>query len=253
MRPNGEPTATAVPHAISMADFFFPPPAEADENGIVTIGGELSPGRLLAAYSSGIFPWPMFGDGHPIPWCSPDPRAIIEFDRFHVSRRLARTIHSGKFDVTFDRDFAAVIAGCATAPRGGGGTWGHRRDEAGLLPDAPVGPRAQRRGVVCRSLGRRRVRHGHRGTLRRRVHVLPCPRRVKGGARHSRPGTSRAAATACSTSSSSPATPNEWEPPRSPAPNTCGVLSTPSPCPSSLGIDWSRNPKCKRGSIAPPR
>jgi leucyl/phenylalanyl-tRNA--protein transferase len=106
-----------------MPPLFFPPPESADEDGLVEMGGELSPERLLDAYRNGIFPWPAWGPGHDIPWVSPDPRAIIELDELHVSRRLARTIRSGKFQVTCDRDFAAVIAGCALPRRDEGGTW----------------------------------------------------------------------------------------------------------------------------------
>src|SRR6266446_3290433 len=82
------------------------------------MGGDLSPQRLLQAYRRGIFPW--YDDNLPICWWSPDPRAIFELDRFHVSRRLERTCRSGRFQVTTDRDFAGVIAGCATA---GGRRW----------------------------------------------------------------------------------------------------------------------------------
>lgn len=106
-----------------MDDSIFPPPETADADGIVCVGGELIPERLLAAYRTGIFPWPILCDGYAIPWCSPDPRAILELDQIHVSRRLARTIRSGKFAVTCDRDFAAVIAGCAAPRRDGGDTW----------------------------------------------------------------------------------------------------------------------------------
>ncbi len=102
---------------------FFPSPESADDDGIVAMGGELTTERLLAAYRSGIFPWPMMGDGFPIPWCSPDPRAVLDLDRLHISRRLARTIRSGKFRVTCDTDFAGVINGCATVRRNDGGTW----------------------------------------------------------------------------------------------------------------------------------
>ena len=94
----------------------FPDPETADENGIVCLGADLSPETLISAYRQGIFPWPMLGEGFPIPWCSPDPRAVIEFDNLHVSRRLARTIKSGKFRVTSDAAFAEVMRGCA-APR----------------------------------------------------------------------------------------------------------------------------------------
>jgi leucyl/phenylalanyl-tRNA--protein transferase len=87
--------------------------------GLVALGGDLSPGRLLRAYRSGIFPW--FGEEEPICWWSPDPRAIFELDGLHVSRRLARTLRSGKFRVTVNNDFAGVIRGCAVRP--GEGTW----------------------------------------------------------------------------------------------------------------------------------
>jgi len=91
--------------------------------GLIGFGGELSSAWLLDAYRHGIFPWPMSEFDAPIPWWSPDPRAIIELDRFHVPRRLARTCRSGRFEVTRDRDFAGVIRGCATGPSRRGGTW----------------------------------------------------------------------------------------------------------------------------------
>jgi leucyl/phenylalanyl-tRNA--protein transferase len=100
---------------------FFPAAETASRQGLLAIGGRLEPEWLLDAYSHGIFPWP-FSDGE-LAWWSPDPRAVIEFDRFHVSRRLARTCRSGRFTVTCDRDFAGVIAGCATAGRRRGRTW----------------------------------------------------------------------------------------------------------------------------------
>jgi leucyl/phenylalanyl-tRNA--protein transferase len=102
---------------------YFPPAEEADEHGIVLVGGDLRPVVLLDAYQHGIFPWPM-GDGDlPMLWWSPDPRGVIEFDRFHVSRRLARTLRSGKFRVSSDEDFAGVVRGCATARGRRGSTW----------------------------------------------------------------------------------------------------------------------------------
>src|SRR5687768_677931 len=74
---------------------FFPPVERAREDGLLMVGGKLTPQWLLDAYSHGIFPWPVFGQT--LAWWSPDPRAIIEFDRFHVSRRLARTCRSNQF------------------------------------------------------------------------------------------------------------------------------------------------------------
>jgi leucyl/phenylalanyl-tRNA---protein transferase len=93
-------------------------PERADETGLVAVGGDLEPATLVHAYRSGVFPW--FGEGDPILWWSPDPRAVFEIDGFHVSRRLARTIRSGKFRVTIDRSFAKVIRACADRE---GGTW----------------------------------------------------------------------------------------------------------------------------------
>src|SRR3954466_2110466 len=101
---------------------FFPPPTSTTPEGLLCIGGRLSPEWLLDAYRHGIFPWPMWED-EPIAWWSPDPRAIIELDGLHASRRLQRTIRSGKFRVTCDQDFAGVIHGCATAGDRTGGTW----------------------------------------------------------------------------------------------------------------------------------
>jgi leucyl/phenylalanyl-tRNA--protein transferase len=98
---------------------MFLDPELADSDGLVGVGGELSPRRLLLAYSSGIFPF--FDEDTPILWWSPDPRAILELDGLHVSRRLARTVRSGKFTVTFDRAFDEVIEGCAHRP--GRGVW----------------------------------------------------------------------------------------------------------------------------------
>jgi len=101
---------------------FFPAAELADADGLLALGGKLSPEWLLDAYQHGIFPWPLRADA-PTAWWSPDPRAIIEPDRLHVSRRLRRTLRSGRFQVTCDRDFPAVIDGCATAGDRVGQTW----------------------------------------------------------------------------------------------------------------------------------
>jgi leucyl/phenylalanyl-tRNA--protein transferase len=93
-------------------------PERADETGLVAVGGDLQPATLIHAYHAGVFPW--FGETDPILWWSPDPRAIIELDGLHVSRRLARTRRSGKFRLTIDRAFEAVINTCADRD---GGTW----------------------------------------------------------------------------------------------------------------------------------
>lgn len=100
-----EPSATA---------WVFPAVASADEDGIVGIGADLEPGTLLAAYRAGIFPTPV-GPDEVMAWWSPDPRAIIPLGGLHVSRSLHRSL--ARFDVTFDDDFEAVVAGCADPSR----------------------------------------------------------------------------------------------------------------------------------------
>lgn len=98
------------------------PPELADRDGFVGVGGDLSPRTLLRAYSEGVFPW--YNEGDPILWWSPHPRGIIEladnappvgtpgYGGLHVPGRLARTIRSGKFRVTVNRCFPAVMRAC---------------------------------------------------------------------------------------------------------------------------------------------
>ncbi len=100
-----------------MPSRLFLDPERADAEGLVGVGGDLRPELLLEAYRRGIFPW--FDEHSPILWWSPDPRALFELDGLHVSRRLARTVRSGRFTVTFDRAFAEVIRGCADRPEDG--------------------------------------------------------------------------------------------------------------------------------------
>lgn len=102
---------------------FFPPADWADPQGLVFIGGKLTPEWLLDAYRHAIFPWPLLPDFPQMLWWSPDPRAIFEFDDFHISRRLARTIRSGKFQVTSNTAFVQVLRGCATAQDREHETW----------------------------------------------------------------------------------------------------------------------------------
>ena len=98
--------------------FRFPDPRNAPAGGFVAAGGDLAPQTIVAAYRTGLFPWPH--DGVDTLWWSPDPRAILRPDRFHVSRRLARRLRQARFRVTFDAAFAQVIASCAVRPEG---TW----------------------------------------------------------------------------------------------------------------------------------
>ena len=103
---------------------YFPPVTTALEGGLLRVGGQLTPDWLLAAYGRGIFPWPVIEDEWEVlAWFSPDPRAVIELDGLHVSRRLARRIRSGQFQVTVNRDFSGVISGCMAPRRDDCGTW----------------------------------------------------------------------------------------------------------------------------------
>jgi leucyl/phenylalanyl-tRNA---protein transferase len=101
----------------------FPPLnlALAEPDGLLAAGGDLSPERLLSAYRRGIFPW--YSNDQPILWWSPDPRTVLAPQELKVSRSLRRTLRRETFEVTYDRDFAGVLAGCATARHAGGGTW----------------------------------------------------------------------------------------------------------------------------------
>ena len=100
----------------------FPEPSLAlrEPNGLLAIGGDLSPRRLLAAYARGIFPW--YEDGQPPLWWSPDPRAILRPASFHTSRSLKRSLGRAGFEVSVDQCFAEVVEACATR-RGAVGTW----------------------------------------------------------------------------------------------------------------------------------
>jgi len=100
----------------------FPPVHLATEEGLLAVGGDLSPERLLLAYRNGIFPW--YNPGEPILWWSPDPRLVLFPEELHVSRSLRRVLRRKTFQVTFNTRFREVIAACARAKRPTGeGTW----------------------------------------------------------------------------------------------------------------------------------
>jgi leucyl/phenylalanyl-tRNA--protein transferase len=101
----------------------FPPVELAlrDPNGLLAAGDDLSTNRLLQAYERGIFPW--FGDGDPVLWWSPDPRMVLDTAAVKVSRSLRKTLRSGRYRVTADTAFPAVIAACAEPRPGQDGTW----------------------------------------------------------------------------------------------------------------------------------
>jgi len=102
-------------------DLVFPA-AEQAEDGLLGVGGDLSPERLVLAYSQGIFPW--YCEGEPILWHSPDPRFVLTPDRLHVPRSLSRARRARPYRLTLDEDFRGVIRACAAVPRPGqDGTW----------------------------------------------------------------------------------------------------------------------------------
>ena len=100
----------------------FPDPRLSTDEGLLAVGGDLSPARLLLAYSLGIFPW--YGSGEPLLWWSPDPRCVILPGEVHVSRRLGRILRQERFAITCNAAFDRVISACAaTREHQGAGTW----------------------------------------------------------------------------------------------------------------------------------
>ena len=102
----------------------FPPAdgATRDPNGLLAMGGDLSPTRLVNAYSQGIFPW--YSAGEPVLWWCPDPRMVFRTDAFALPRRLRRELRRSPWELRADTAFAAVIDACARSPRPGqDGTW----------------------------------------------------------------------------------------------------------------------------------
>lgn len=101
-------------------DLTFPNPNDANEDGIVAWGGDLSTARLINAYQNGIFPW--YGKNDPIIWWSTNPRLIMELDDFKLSRSLKKSMK--KFEYKFDTDFKEVIKECSSIKRENqNGTW----------------------------------------------------------------------------------------------------------------------------------
>ena len=104
-------------------EFGFPDVSQALEepNGLLAVGGDLSPKRLIHAYRHGIFPW--FNPGQPILWWSPDPRAVLFPDQLRVSRSLRKRLRQCAFQVTLDHSFEAVMRACAEPRLNQSGTW----------------------------------------------------------------------------------------------------------------------------------
>jgi leucyl/phenylalanyl-tRNA---protein transferase len=103
-------------------ELVFPPVSEANTDGFLAIGGDLSPERLVLAYKSGIFPW--FEEGDPILWWSPNPRMVLFFEDLVVSKSMRNILNRDTFKVTFNHDFRGVISNCQKIKREGQhGTW----------------------------------------------------------------------------------------------------------------------------------
>jgi leucyl/phenylalanyl-tRNA--protein transferase len=103
-------------------NLFFPPVSHANRDGILAVGGDLSPERLQLAYRSGIFPW--FEDGEPILWWSPNPRMVLFLDELIVSKSMRNILNRNSFKVTFNENFRDVISNCQNIKREGqNGTW----------------------------------------------------------------------------------------------------------------------------------
>jgi len=96
-------------------ELSFPDPVHGNKDGLLAVGGDLSPERLLLAYSQGIFPW--FNDDSPIMWWSPDPRMILIPAEFSISKSLSQSMRNKHYEVLFDNDFKAVINSCSTSQR----------------------------------------------------------------------------------------------------------------------------------------
>ena len=111
---------------------LFPPAELAEPDGLLAIGGDLSPQRLVTAYRAGIFPW--YSEGQPILWHSPDPRFVLDPPKLHLPRSLKKIIRRGDYEVRFDTAFAEVITACSRTPRPGQrGTWITRAMKAAYI------------------------------------------------------------------------------------------------------------------------
>lgn len=101
---------------------YFPDVNQANRDGILAIGGDLSPERLQLAYKSGIFPW--FETGDPILWWSPNPRMVLFLEELKISKSMRNVFNKGEFSVTFNQNFRDVISYCQKVKRDGqNGTW----------------------------------------------------------------------------------------------------------------------------------
>ncbi|GAB2577167.1 leucyl/phenylalanyl-tRNA--protein transferase [Paractinoplanes abujensis] len=102
--------------------FGFPPVSKARSDGLLAVGGDLGPERLLVAYANGIFPWPTTGS-KVLPWFCPSPRTVLVPGQITVGRSVRRVVRRRPYTLTFDRAFPEVIEACSVVPRADDGTW----------------------------------------------------------------------------------------------------------------------------------
>ena len=103
-------------------ELVFPPVEEADEDGLLAMGGDLSTERLLLAYKNGIFPW--YNEEEPVCWWSPDPRFVLFPEKLKVSKSMHTVLQNGRFRFVFNKNFKQVMENCKSIPREGqDGTW----------------------------------------------------------------------------------------------------------------------------------
>lgn len=110
-------------YQLDSQDLAFPPIEFAldEPNGLLAIGGDLAPKRLINAYSQGIFPW--FSENDPLMWWSPDPRAIIKLRDLRINRTLRKALNKSPYKITLNTAFEQVIKQCSDAPFRNDGTW----------------------------------------------------------------------------------------------------------------------------------
>lgn len=111
------------PYWIKAHDSGFPDVELAlrEPDGLLAVGGDLTPERLIEGYRNGIFPW--YSAGQPVLWWSPDPRMVLLPERFKISRSLRKLLWQNKYRVTLDTCFSEVMLACAAPRKEDAGTW----------------------------------------------------------------------------------------------------------------------------------